>query len=118
MSARPVTELWKSITPAAILAYESFGDTDLTAISRSGAELVMISDLGHGGCRAMDRSMKRTGRIQVEHLAQVGHHQLGYAWPDDDRVRYFAQHRLDGVRAACVERGAAPTAGADGPADR
>ncbi len=105
--ARPVTELWKSITPAAILSYESFGDTDLTAISRSGAELVVISDLDHGA-GVMDRSMVRTGRIQVEHLAQVGHHQLGYAWPDTDRVRYFAQHRLDGVRAACVERGLPP----------
>src|SRR6478735_11133884 len=51
--ARPVTELWKSIIPAAILAYESFDESDLTAISRSGAELVVISELDRG-TRAID----------------------------------------------------------------
>ena len=104
VTARPVTELWKSITPAAILAYESFGETDLMAISRSGAELVIISDLHHGA-GAMDRLVERTGRIQVEYLARAGHRHLGYAWPDNDRVLFFAQHRLDAVRAACAELG-------------
>jgi len=104
LTARPITELWKSITPAAILAYESFGQSDLTAITRSGAELVVISDLDHGA-GAMDRSVERTGRVQVEHLARAGHRQLGYAWPDNDRVLFFAQHRLDGVRATCAELG-------------
>jgi DNA-binding LacI/PurR family transcriptional regulator len=101
---RPVTELWKSITPAAVLAYEDFSESDLTAIARSGAELVLISSLDHGD-GAMGRSVERTGRIQVEHLVRAGHRHLGYAWPDDDRVLFFAQHRLDGVRAACAERG-------------
>jgi DNA-binding LacI/PurR family transcriptional regulator len=104
VAARPITELWKSIIPAAILAYESFDESDLTAISRSGAELVIISDLDHGA-QAMDRSVERTGRIQVEHLARAGHRHVGYAWPDNDRVLFFARHRLDGVRAACAERG-------------
>jgi DNA-binding LacI/PurR family transcriptional regulator len=104
VTGRPVTELWKSITPAAILAYESFGDSDLTAIGRSGAELVVISDLDHGA-GATGRSVERTGRMQVEHLARAGHRRLGYAWPDDDRVLFFAQHRLDGVRAVCAELG-------------
>ena len=117
VTARPVTELWKSITPAAVLAYESFSETDLTAISRSGAELVLISDLDHGA-GAMDRSVERTGRIQVEHLARAGHRHLGYAWPDNDRVLFFAQHRLDGVRAACAELGLPRTASDDGPAHR
>jgi len=102
--ARPITELWKSIIPAAILAYDSFDETDLTAISRSGAELVVISELDRGA-RAMDRAVNRTGRIQVEHLARAGHRHLGYAWPDNDRVLFFARHRLEGVRAACVELG-------------
>jgi DNA-binding LacI/PurR family transcriptional regulator len=104
VSARPVTELWKSITPAAVLAYETFSESDLTAIARSGAELVLISSLDHGD-GAMDRSLERTGRIQVEHLARAGHRHLGYAWPDSERVLFFARHRLDGVRAACAERG-------------
>jgi DNA-binding LacI/PurR family transcriptional regulator len=104
VTARPVTELWKSITPAAVLAYESFSESDHNAISRSGAELVLISSLDHPDT-TIDRSVEETGRIQVEHLAQAGHRQLGYAWPDDERVLFFARHRLDGVRAACAELG-------------
>ncbi len=65
---------------------------------------MVISDLDHGA-GAMDRSVERTGRVQVEHLARAGHRQLGYAWPDNDRVLFFAQHRLDGVRATCAELG-------------
>jgi DNA-binding LacI/PurR family transcriptional regulator len=102
VSARPVTELWKSITPAAVLAYDSFSHADLTAIERSGAELVLISSPGQDDDQAFDQSHEETGRLQVEHLATAGHRHLGYAWPDDDRVLYFAQHRLDGVRAACA----------------
>ena len=95
VTARPVTELWKSITPAAILAYESFGESDLTAISRSGAELVMISDLDHGA-GAMDRSVERTGRIQVEHLARAGHRHA--------RVRLARQRPGPVLRAAPARR--------------
>ena len=65
---------------------------------------MVISDLDHGA-GAMDRSLEHTGRIQVEHLARAGHRRLGYAWPDNDRVLFFARHRLDGVRAACAELG-------------
>lgn len=104
VTARAITDLWKSITPAAVLVYENFSESDLTAINRSGAELVLISSLDQG-TRAMDRSVEHTGRIQVEHLARAGHRHLGYAWPDNDRVLFFAEHRLDGVRAACAALG-------------
>jgi len=105
VSARPVTDLWKSITPAAVLAYDSFTESDLTAINASGAELILISSLDHDNDLAFDQSHVHTGWLQVEHLAQAGHRHLGYAWPDNDRVLYFAQHRLDGVRAACAALG-------------
>jgi DNA-binding LacI/PurR family transcriptional regulator len=50
-------------------------------------------------------SQQRVGRVQAEHLAATGHRVLGYAFPDDERVRLFAEPRLDGVRQACVELG-------------
>src|SRR6476659_101951 len=81
VTARPVTDLWKSITPAAVLAYENFGESDLTAIDASGAELVLISSLDHDD-RAFDQAHEHTGRLQVEHLADAGHRHIGYAWPD------------------------------------
>ncbi|HEY5981754.1 MAG TPA: LacI family DNA-binding transcriptional regulator [Microlunatus sp.] len=104
VTARPVTELWKSITPAAVLAYENFSESDLTAINRSGAELVLISAVGRDN-QPLEQFHEQTGRIQVEHLARAGHRHLGYAWPDNERVLYFAQHRLAGVRAACAAQG-------------
>jgi DNA-binding LacI/PurR family transcriptional regulator len=102
VQGRPVAELWKSVTPAAVLAYETFDEADLTAITRSGAELVRVSALQG---EDFEQSVARTGRLQVEHLAAAGHHRLGYAWPDDDRVQFFARHRLEGVRAACEDLG-------------
>lgn len=102
---RSITELWKSVTPAAVLAYDTFSDADRTAIQRSGAELVLISGVDGGD---FESSIALTGRLQVEHLAAAGHRRLGYAWPDDDRVLFFAEHRLDGVRAACADRGLPP----------
>lgn len=102
---RPVTELWKSVTPAAVLAYDTFSDADLTAIERSGAALVLISALNGNGFAT---DVELTGRLQVEHLADAGHHHLGYAWPDDPRVIFFARHRLQGVRDACADLGLPP----------
>ncbi len=102
---RSVTDLWKSVTPAAVLAYDTLSDADRTTIHRSGAELVVISGVDGGD---FESSIALTGRLQVEHLAAAGHRRLGYAWPDDDRVLFFAEHRLDGVRAACADRGLPP----------
>ncbi len=48
---------------------------------------------------------QRVGRLQAEHLAATGHRRLGYAAPDDERVRMFAEPRLDGVRQACADLG-------------
>jgi DNA-binding LacI/PurR family transcriptional regulator len=45
------------------------------------------------------------GRLQAGRLAGRGHTRLGYAFPDDDRVRFFADPRLAGVRAACADLG-------------
>ena len=53
-------------------------------------------------------SVALTGRRQVEHLAAAGHRRLGYAWPDDERVLFFAEHRLHGVRTACADLGLPP----------
>jgi DNA-binding LacI/PurR family transcriptional regulator len=48
---------------------------------------------------------QRTGRVQAEHLAATGHRLLGCAYPDDPRVKGFADPRLEGARTACAELG-------------
>ena len=39
----------------------------------------------------------------MAYLAASGHRRLGYAFPDDQRVRIFAEPRLEGVRLACAD---------------
>ena len=55
--------------------------------------------------RELEVPQQRVGRLQAEHLAAAGHTRLGYAYPDDERLRNFAEPRLDGVRAACADLG-------------
>jgi DNA-binding LacI/PurR family transcriptional regulator len=108
---RSTTEIWKAITPAAVLAYEEFPGEEIAAMRTAGVALV-VALLGPrvGSGRKLEAQQQRTGRIQAEHLAAVGHTRLGYAYPDDERLRIFAEPRLDGVRLACADLGlGAPT---------
>jgi DNA-binding LacI/PurR family transcriptional regulator len=52
--------------------------------------------------RELEVPQQLIGRLQAEHLAGQGHTRLGYAYPDDERVRIFAEPRLDGVRSGCT----------------
>jgi DNA-binding LacI/PurR family transcriptional regulator len=102
---RPIRDLWKAITPAAVISFTDISDREITAMRAAGVALV-VSLLGrprHG--RKLEVSQHLVGRRQAEHLAAVGHHRLGYARPDDERLRIFAEPRLAGVREACEELG-------------
>ena len=44
------------------------------------------------------------GRRQAIHLATTGHRRIGYGYPDDHRLRVFAEPRLAGVRHECQDR--------------
>jgi DNA-binding LacI/PurR family transcriptional regulator len=103
---RPVSDLWKAITPAAVIAWEDIPDDEAAAMRSTGVELAvaLLSRSGRGR-REVGVPQQRAGRLQVEHLAAQGHRRLGYALPDDDRVVGFARPRLDGVRQACAELG-------------
>ena len=106
-AGRPVSDVWKAITPAAVITFEELDDAETEKLKGAGVELAVALFGGHRGPRAMDIPEQRTGRLQAEHLAAAGHRQLGYAWPDDPRVLTFAQPRLDGVRQACADLGLA-----------
>lgn len=110
-AGRPIADVWKAITPAAVITFEELEPFEAERLRAAGIEL-SVPLLGDGGrsARAMDIPEQRTGRLQAEHLAASGHRRLGYAWPDDPRVITFAQPRLDGVRQACAELGLEPPA--------
>jgi DNA-binding LacI/PurR family transcriptional regulator len=102
---RPIAEIWKALTPAAVLAFADFSDSEIDAMRAAGVALV-VALLGRSRQRRRELEVPQqlVGRLQAGHLADRGHTRLGYAYPDDDRVRIFAEPRLDGARAACADR--------------
>jgi DNA-binding LacI/PurR family transcriptional regulator len=104
-TGRPISDVWKALTPAAVITFEQLDDVETKKLEAAGVELTVALFGGHRGSRAMDIPEQRTGRLQAEHLAAAGHRRLGYAWPDDPRVLTFAQPRLEGVRQACADLG-------------
>jgi DNA-binding LacI/PurR family transcriptional regulator len=108
---RPFTEIWKALTPAAVLAFEEISEEEITAMRAAGvAPLVALLGRSRLRRRELELPQQRVGRLQAAHLATAGHTKLGYAYPDDPRVAIFAEPRLDGVSAACADAGLAPPA--------
>ena len=105
-SARPVADLWKAITPAAVINHQALTDDEARAVRRAGIHVIApIFQFGSAGTFA--DFQQGIGRAQAEHLAATGHRRLGFALPDDDRLAAFAEPRLDGVRQACAQLGLA-----------
>jgi DNA-binding LacI/PurR family transcriptional regulator len=115
---RPIAEIWKALTPAAVLAFADFSDDEIDAMRSAGVALV-VALLGRTRQRRreLEVSQQLVGRLQAVHLAAAGHTRIGYAYPDDERVRIFADPRLDGAREACAERGLAEPAVCTVPLD-
>ena len=104
-AGRSVAEVWKAITPAAVVTFEALEEAEAARLRAAGVELTVALFGGGQGSQALDIPEQRTGRLQAEHLAVAGHRHLGYAWPADQRVVAFAQPRLDGVRQTCADLG-------------
>lgn len=107
--ARPLREVWKALTPAAVLALNQFPQSEAEAMRAVGIEVVMAMHGGSpGDVRATSAaplvSEEPIGALQARHLA-ASHRRLGYAYPDLPRLDVLAQPRLDGVRQVCAERG-------------
>lgn len=103
--ARPLREVWKALTPAAVLALNEFPESEAEAMRAVGIEVVMAMH----GTPARDLhpplvSEEPIGALQARHLA-ASHRRLGYAYPDLPRLDVLAQPRLAGVRQVCEEHG-------------
>lgn len=106
---RPFAEIWKALTPAAVLAFEEISEEEIGAMRAAGvAPLVALLGRSRQRRRELELPQQRVGRLQAAHLASAGHTRLGYAYPDDPRVAIFADPRLDGVTAACADKGLQP----------
>ncbi|GAA3829125.1 LacI family DNA-binding transcriptional regulator [Streptomyces phyllanthi] len=103
--ARPLREIWKTVTPAAVLALQDFPESEADAMRAAGIEVVMAM---HGSAQGKARpplvSEEPIGAAQARHLADA-HRRLGYAYPDLTRLGVLARPRLEGVRKVCDELG-------------
>lgn len=106
-STRPIAEIWKALTPAAVLTFEDLDPTETAAMQAVGigTDVLLLSPSSLYRPSAMGNSEERKGRMQAEHLAATGRRRIGYAFPDDERLLSFARPRLLGVRQACAELG-------------
>ncbi|WP_410606822.1 substrate-binding domain-containing protein [Amycolatopsis sp. lyj-109] len=104
-ATQPLSEVWKAITPAAVLALDEFSDADAAAMQAAGVRVIVAM---HASARKRWREITTPehplGAAQARHLART-HERLGYAYPDDERVGVFADPRLEGVREVCAELG-------------
>ncbi|MEU6228266.1 LacI family DNA-binding transcriptional regulator [Streptomyces sp. NPDC047042] len=103
--ARPLREIWRALTPAAVLALNEFPESEADAMRAAGIEVVMTM---HG---AVGRDLRSPlvaeepiGALQARHLVPA-HRRIGYAYPDIARLDVLAQPRLAGVRQVCDEHG-------------
>ncbi|WP_315095471.1 LacI family DNA-binding transcriptional regulator [uncultured Cellulomonas sp.] len=103
---RPLAELWRAVTPRAVLGLAPFAESDERAMRQAGIQVVgstLDESTEHPGTFSVPQTA--IGRLQVEHLASRGHRHLAYAAPSDDRLAAFADRRLAGVVQECARLG-------------
>ena len=103
-SGRPLRELWRTVTPLAVVGVLGFTREDREAMQRAGIRAIE-SPFSGDVPDVFAATQERIGRLQATHLVARGCTVLGYAAPTDSRVRLFAELRLAGVRATCAEAG-------------
>src|SRR5262249_41351353 len=70
--ARPIADVWKAITPAAVLGFEDFTREESAALHAAGVEVLVT--LAGRTRRRNDLGVPQeiSGRLQAEHLAAAG----------------------------------------------
>ncbi len=104
---RPLSHLWRAVTPRTVVGLTPFEPDEVRAMRQAGIQVVG-TDLDQADAEreaAMVDPQPLIGRLQADRLVARGCRRIGYATTDDRRVADFADRRLAGVRAACVEHG-------------
>ena len=105
-ASRPLADLWRAVTPRAVVGFTAFTPSERQAMERAGIQVlgtVLEQDDELPGSFSVAQS--EMGRLQVRHLTGAGHDMIGYAAPTDPRVADFHVRRLTGARQECEERG-------------
>ena len=113
-SARPVSDLWKAITPAAVINHQALSAAEEAAARRAGMLIVTPVFQPHGG-KTFLPFQRRIGELQVQHL--VRRPPPTGVRPPRRRPAARVQHPATGGRDASVRPvRAAQTGRAGGPA--
>jgi DNA-binding LacI/PurR family transcriptional regulator len=103
---RPLADLWRAVTPRAVVGFTAFSDEDEAGMRRAGIPVVAtVLDEEPRRPGAFAAGQTQVGRLQVQHLAGAGHRVIGYASTTDPRLADFATPRLAGVREECRRLG-------------
>ncbi len=103
--SRPLAELWRAVTPCAVLGLVPFEASDARAMTRAGIAVVGAALDEDPRPETFVVPQTSIGGLQVDHLVSGGHRVLAYAAPADDRLVAFARRRLAGVQAQCARLG-------------
>ena len=105
---RPLAELWRSISPAAVIRLSPGSADEETAVAELGVPVATVVQGGDPRPGTIRLPNAEFGRTQAEHLLDAGHRRLGYAYPARSTFEPFAAPRVEAVAAACAERDAPP----------
>src|SRR5450755_2432238 len=105
-SARPVSDLWKTIAPAAVINHQALSAAEEATARRAGMLVVTPVFQPRGG-KTFRPFQRRIGELQVKHLVEAGHRRLAEeprvtavcAYNDETGLAVLAGMRTQGVTA-------------------
>jgi DNA-binding LacI/PurR family transcriptional regulator len=96
---RPLPDVCAAVDASVVIGFEPFDDDMVRALRQAGAEVVLPPR------DTASAALQPIGRLQAEHLIDLGHRRLGYAKPVDPHLQPMAELRLVGVIEACLAAG-------------
>ncbi len=95
-----VSRVWREIGPCAVVGLDAIDDDDASEMRDAGLAVFRLGLQASAREGVLLQSQTNVGDAQVRYLAGRGHRFLGFAYPEDERVRHFADLRLQGAIAA------------------
>lgn len=99
-----VASLVASVDPAVVIPLARVTPEEVEPLRTLQIPLLLVQSDGKD-TNLYDEFHGAAVRLQVEHLIERGHRQLGYASPTDPRMAEFVAPRLEELRRVCAEHG-------------
>jgi DNA-binding LacI/PurR family transcriptional regulator len=96
-----------ALAPIAVLGLNAFTVAEVATFRASGAAVVFPRPDSRESGR-FEESGRLLGAMQVDYLADLGHRQIAFAVPDDERAAFQAAGRYEGACQAAAARGLPP----------